>query len=311
MYTMICENCGKEHDGTYGSGRFCCSKCARSFSTKNDDNNQQKETVCNICGKLIYVNKRLSKKECLCMSCKQTLPKNQCKCKICGRTYYKYQKQCQNPFCQIHNYKQFNTLIKYFGFDKNKLGTIDVENEFNIIRQKLYDLYWNKKMSGLQIAEMYGYKNGHNLTQKIFKYLNIPTRSEPEMFTQNAVLTGRLNHSNIFNKSIYKATWYKTWDNKNVYLRSSYEQDYAKKLDEQKILYEVENLHIKYFDSIKKIYRIAIPDFYLPLTNTIIEIKSNYTLNLQEIKDKFYEYKKLGYNIKLILEHKEVDINTL
>ena len=59
---MICENCGKEHDGTYGSGRFCCSKCARSFSTKNDDNNQQKETVCNICGKLIYVNKRLSKK---------------------------------------------------------------------------------------------------------------------------------------------------------------------------------------------------------------------------------------------------------
>ena len=245
------------------------------------------------------------------MSCKQTLPKNQCKCKICGRTYYKYQKQCQNPFCQIHNYKQFNTLIKYFGFDKNKLGTIDVENEFNIIRQKLYDLYWNKKMSGLQIAEMYGYKNGHNLTQKIFKYLNIPTRSEPEMFTQNAVLTGRLDHSNIFNKSIYKAGWYKTWDNKNVYLRSSYEQDYAKKLDEQKILYEVENLHIKYFDSIKKIYRIAIPDFYLPSTNTIIEIKSNYTLNLQEIKDKFYEYKKLGYNIKLILEHKEVDINTL
>ena len=39
MYIMICENCGKEHDGAYGSGRFCCSKCARSFSTKNDDNN--------------------------------------------------------------------------------------------------------------------------------------------------------------------------------------------------------------------------------------------------------------------------------
>ena len=30
----ICENCGKEHDGSYGSGRFCSSKCARSFSTK-------------------------------------------------------------------------------------------------------------------------------------------------------------------------------------------------------------------------------------------------------------------------------------
>lgn len=31
---MICENCGKEHDGSYGSGRFCSCKCARSFSTK-------------------------------------------------------------------------------------------------------------------------------------------------------------------------------------------------------------------------------------------------------------------------------------
>jgi len=29
-----CENCEKEHDGTYGSGRFCSSICARSFSTK-------------------------------------------------------------------------------------------------------------------------------------------------------------------------------------------------------------------------------------------------------------------------------------
>lgn len=32
---MNCENCEKEHDGKYGSGRFCSSKCARGFSTKN------------------------------------------------------------------------------------------------------------------------------------------------------------------------------------------------------------------------------------------------------------------------------------
>jgi hypothetical protein len=29
-----CENCGIEHDGSYGSGRFCSTKCARGFSTK-------------------------------------------------------------------------------------------------------------------------------------------------------------------------------------------------------------------------------------------------------------------------------------
>ncbi len=31
---MICENCGIEHDGNYGSGRFCSTKCSRSFATK-------------------------------------------------------------------------------------------------------------------------------------------------------------------------------------------------------------------------------------------------------------------------------------
>lgn len=28
----ICENCLKEHDGTYGSGRFCSATCARGYS---------------------------------------------------------------------------------------------------------------------------------------------------------------------------------------------------------------------------------------------------------------------------------------
>ena len=32
---MKCENCGKEHNGSYGSGRFCSKECAKSFSTKN------------------------------------------------------------------------------------------------------------------------------------------------------------------------------------------------------------------------------------------------------------------------------------
>jgi hypothetical protein len=32
---MVCENCNKDHDGKYGTGRFCSVKCARGFSTKN------------------------------------------------------------------------------------------------------------------------------------------------------------------------------------------------------------------------------------------------------------------------------------
>lgn len=31
---MFCQNCNLEHNGIYGSGRFCSVKCARGFSTK-------------------------------------------------------------------------------------------------------------------------------------------------------------------------------------------------------------------------------------------------------------------------------------
>jgi len=32
---MKCEKCSLPHEGKYGSGRFCSSKCARGFSTKS------------------------------------------------------------------------------------------------------------------------------------------------------------------------------------------------------------------------------------------------------------------------------------
>ena len=32
MKTYICENCGKDHDGSYGSGRFCSKHCRCAFN---------------------------------------------------------------------------------------------------------------------------------------------------------------------------------------------------------------------------------------------------------------------------------------
>ena len=32
---MKCENCEGDHDGSYGSGRFCSCKCSRAFATKD------------------------------------------------------------------------------------------------------------------------------------------------------------------------------------------------------------------------------------------------------------------------------------
>jgi len=60
-------------------------------------------------------------------------------------------------------------------------------------------------------------------------------------------------------------------------------------------------LKIKYWDSQLNKERTAIPDFYLPDENLIIEIKSNYTYNKTNIKNKVKAYKKLGYSFKLEL----------
>ena len=56
-------------------------------------------------------------------------------------------------------------------------------------------------------------------------------------------------------------------------------------------------------DSIKNQARIAVPDFFLPETNTIVEIKSSFTYNYQNMLDKSSQYKQLGYNFILILDH--------
>ncbi|MBO6273814.1 hypothetical protein J6O48_13715 [bacterium] len=84
--------------------------------------------------------------------------------------------------------------------------------------------------------------------------------------------------------------------------------DYAKQLDEQKIDYEVEFLRIKYINTKDNKEHCAIPDFYIPDSNSIIEIKSDWTFDKQEMIDKFKAYKNLGYNCKLILEHKEINL---
>lgn len=94
---MKCENCGKEHEGSFGSGRFCSSLCARSFSTKNDNKDETKIAFCVKCNKQILVNKRASSSNCLCIECK---PKRELKGKFDIRTRQ----------LEILNYIQANSL---------------------------------------------------------------------------------------------------------------------------------------------------------------------------------------------------------
>lgn len=277
---MICERCGKEHDGTFGSGRFCSKHCANSRKQSQKTKDKIKKSL------------EKHKKPKLC--------------KFCGNEI----NNGNHELCKKHqSIKWYKNLIP-FGFDYSKIGTSEFFNEYEKAINVLVFEYVNNHLSPKDIYDKYNCYNYINHSETILwtlKQLGIHTRGWSES-TKNAILQGKnsLNHSYMYN-----CEWHTTWNNKEVYLRSSYELDYAKELDELKIDYEVESLRIKYFDTQRNEYRCAIPDFYIPETNTIIEIKSEWTLDIQNMKDKFKAYKEFGYNCKLMYEHHYTDLYSL
>lgn len=117
---MYCENCNEYHDGSFGSGRFCCSKCARSYSTKLSKN-KTKIVKCINCNADIITGLR-SSNNLLCEICKiKNLEKR--KCIICGSIFYcpkKYIKEhCSQKCVGANKILKENRRIHAI---KNKLG---------------------------------------------------------------------------------------------------------------------------------------------------------------------------------------------
>jgi len=307
---MKCENCGKEHNGSYGSGRFCSKECARAFSTKNSQG-QLKEAKCIDCGKIIYIGKRASNNKCRCEECnkkhfdilhhkkiKKVKEKQIKYCKICGAEIGK----CKHPeICK--KYRIFNSLI-IFGLDKSKLGTENIFNEFNKIKNIIKYEYQVNRITDNELKEKYNYTSGLSNFHKIIHSLNINSISCKDA-VKLSYENGRKNSPGY---GYFHDELHISWEGNEYHLRSSYELDYANELDNKHIHYNYENLRIKYFDTQLKEFRIYIPDFYLIDTNTIVEIKSEFTIDYQNIKDKKKACIEQGYNFILYLEHKIKEI---
>lgn len=265
---MKCENCEKEHDGTYGSGRFCSTKCARGFSTK---------------AKRKDINEKISKywddkilKPVKCISCDNDAKTRRSKyCEECSKL------------------KGHKSLFNKLNINETNLK---IANEKAL--EILNELYFHKELSSLDIKNLYGIML--NTLYNFFKSNDIKMRNNSD--ANNIALMDPNKHlGSGLGGGGYKSGWHITWDGKEIYYRSSYELQYAKTLDELKIKYEVESIRIKYYDSQKNKIRIAIPDFYLVEENKIIEIKSNYTLDEINMKDKEKSYRNKGYNFELLI----------
>ena len=188
--------------------------------------------------------------------------------------------------------RKSNNLAK-LGFD----FTEDPFIEYLKVQKRLITDYHINGGSMLTIMKDSGIPSSKSM-DTIFKLFDVDTRS-PSDAAKTSILEGR---SDPHSDRRFKVTYHTAWDGSQHRLRSSLELEYAKQLDEQKIRYEVESMRIRYFDAESNLYRVAIPDFYLPDDHRIVEVKSTYWLKPENMSSKVEAYKQLGFNFSLFLD---------
>ena len=219
-------------------------------------------------------------------------------CKYCGRickngnSLRNHERLCkENPDRQIMTYNNFEN------YNKNYNGTRCYKKR----------VAWNKGLTKETDNRVLKYSESFKKSLESGKYTPKRTKHTEEYKERLRLLQKETNYGH---KHFVKEK-HISWNGYEFTSRSSYEIDYANMLDEQKIDYKYEVLRIKYYDTYLKIERTSIPDFYLPDSNTITEVKSSYTLNVQNMKDRVKNYRELGYNFILMLDKKEVNIDNM
>lgn len=205
----------------------------------------------------------------------------------------------------------YETFMKSQLFTKKSANLTKLGFDFNGNAQSEYIKVQNLLMTKYHI------ENGSMIT--IMKEFNIPSSRTMDIlfthfditartYTEATSLSIQQNRSDpIKNYSNRVVIWHKTWDGKDVLLRSSLEKEFAMLLDSQTLKYEVETMRLKYFDADAGQYRIAIPDFYLPSQNRIVEVKSTYWLDAANMKAKSKAYRELGFSFSLFLDSHLLD----
>ena len=279
-----CLNCGKELQNH--KNKFCDRSCAASFNNKNRKRNKwdidQKQKFSE--KSIKNIDKHIGYNKYICKYCGEITNKSSYVCSTC------------KPYVnRIKIYKQFGIIS----------GSLKYRNEK--LKQLLYEEYFINEKSTIMIEKEYNVSNQSiwNILKREFGGCRNLSEGVSLAFKE-----GRLNIS-ISDKTEYQ---YKTgthisWDGKKYKYRSSWEDQYMTELDKNKIKYQYEPFCVTYFNTIKQCNKLAFPDFYLPETNEIIELKSSYTLgDIQIMKDKFKAYLALGYKPKLLLDWKYVNI---
>lgn len=126
---MKCENCGNEHDGSYGSGRFCSDYCRRSYSGKKSFEKRDKNW------KSPFLNPEFRKNK--------QAPYGRWKCRYCGEiisSKNKMYSHMKSEHGYIPKYKNTGNAAWSRGL------TAETDQRLKVLAQKLKDKYQNGEL---------------------------------------------------------------------------------------------------------------------------------------------------------------------
>lgn len=334
MQNKVCIYCEKEFKPKYKAQIYCSKSCKSSHHQKlilerkiNEYNKSPK--ICLYCGGPIPFEKRTNK--CCSQSCACSLgntirerhPWTKEQRLNLSNKMILDRKESQSKYI-IHNCKYCGVKLdkpksRTCSECKQYVGYLRTFNKMNILNGSLKDRY--NKLYDILCTEYFDYGNSlpvlsekYNLDiTTVYKFIKSSDKGCRDISDgiHNAI---KMNRYHIISKPFnFISGKHISWDGESYTYKSSWEDKYMTELDGQKINYIYEPFRIEYYDSLLDKNRFSFPDFYLPDTNEIIELKSNYTIKgkVQEMKDKFKAYQKNGYIPKLLLNWKFVDIDTL
>lgn len=142
-----CENCGNEHDGTYGSGRFCSKKCKQNYCTSKANNGLNTIIICNKCNKKI--KKRFIKKHILKHIKEEEIEKTIFICEYCGNKFYGKLNNT-NRFCCKKCARGFSTKEKRKEINEKVSKKLKIKARPKIIKKcafcnKEFIVKWSKR----------------------------------------------------------------------------------------------------------------------------------------------------------------------